>query len=582
MSKKKRRYKEHGFNLDLAYITDRIIAMGFPSEGREALYRNPLKEVRLFLDQFHPGTYTVFNLCSEREFDASKFYGKVERYPFVDHEPPTLKLIDRFCEKLHGLFSEHPLNVAAVHCKAGKGRTGTMICAYLVYSRLFATADEALNYYGTQRTKNGKGVTIPSQRRYVKYYTLVLNRGMPRIKPLVLHKATVKLPGYRKWGPLVLCVWTRDQTAYADEVKLVAQVVFSGGAGSGYTVFGRPELSEGTEIERGGDSVTLTIDTSAVSDPLSFDWDVKFAVFHGKVSKKTRLFSAWCNMAFISSRNRFAVFRSGMDKPHKKLPKEVSLDVQFKPGGASPSESHSSRRERLIAIAMAAQAASSDSSAGTSPRGPKSPRKVRFSDTGAAPPIQAPAEAKPAAPARSPAPAADAGAVEALRKDLAETKEQLLEYKAIVGDGEGPNGTQAMAAQLGSLKEINKKLARELAEEKVRSLAALESVERLTAECAGLKTSISTVNAKLEALDAPGPSTPNGGLSSEDEQREMTIGMLKDSIRKMHHLLGTLKAESAFPPRGPTTPSAEDAAIAAAAAQASMANLELTGRWRAH
>ena len=133
---------------------------------------------------------------------------------------------------------------------------------------------------------------------------------------------------------------------------------------------------------------------------------------------------------------------------------------------------------------------------------------MRFSDTGAAPPIQAPAEAKPAAPARSPAPAADAGAVEALRKDLAETKEQLLEYKAIVGDGEGPNGTRAMAAQLGSLKEINKKLARELAEEKVRSLAALESVERLTAECAGLKTSISTVNAKLEALDAPGPSTP--------------------------------------------------------------------------
>lgn len=42
----RRRFRRDGFDLDLTYITPRIIAMGLPSFGVEASYRNQGTEVR--------------------------------------------------------------------------------------------------------------------------------------------------------------------------------------------------------------------------------------------------------------------------------------------------------------------------------------------------------------------------------------------------------------------------------------------------------------------------------------------------------------------------------------------------------
>jgi len=45
-----------------------------------------------------------------------------------------------------------------------------MIACYLLYSSKCRTQSEALQYFASQRTKDQKGVTIPSQRRYVQYF----------------------------------------------------------------------------------------------------------------------------------------------------------------------------------------------------------------------------------------------------------------------------------------------------------------------------------------------------------------------------------------------------------------------------
>mmetsp|Transcript_6184 Transcript_6184/g.3491 ORF Transcript_6184/g.3491 Transcript_6184/m.3491 type:complete len:88 (-) Transcript_6184:488-751(-) len=65
----------------------------------------------------------------------------------------------------------HPENVAVVNCLAGKGRTGTVICCYLIYTKVCYQPYEAFDIFSAGRFFNGKGVQQPSQRRYVNYFS---------------------------------------------------------------------------------------------------------------------------------------------------------------------------------------------------------------------------------------------------------------------------------------------------------------------------------------------------------------------------------------------------------------------------
>lgn len=154
-----------------------MIAMGFPSSGLESFVRNSMDQVKAFLAKRHGAYFKVYNLCIEKERQYPEgTFERMASFGFHDHIPPSIDQMERFCQdavatsQQEQFIRENNMNVAVVHCKAGKGRTGTMVCAYLLHSKMFDAARDALLFYGLSRTSDGNGVTIPSQRRYVYYY----------------------------------------------------------------------------------------------------------------------------------------------------------------------------------------------------------------------------------------------------------------------------------------------------------------------------------------------------------------------------------------------------------------------------
>jgi protein-tyrosine phosphatase len=204
VSADKKRFNLGGFDLDLTYITDRIIAMSFPADGVESTYRNDIAEVSRLLSLNHKNHFMIFNL-SERTYDDKRFFdGRVQSWcGFPDHHAPPLLLLLRIVQEIHNFLMANSQNVVVVHCLAGKGRTGTVIAAYLIFSGLFDNADAAMNYFAVQRSVNNWGITGPSQKKYIQYFAeLWKKKEKPSQDPILIKSLVMTRVPKLSLGPL--------------------------------------------------------------------------------------------------------------------------------------------------------------------------------------------------------------------------------------------------------------------------------------------------------------------------------------------------------------------------------------------
>jgi len=244
--------------------------MGFPSQGREAVYRNQMSDVVRFLDSRHGENYKVYNLCSERSYDPKFFHNRVATFPFDDHNAPPIEIIEKFCLDADEWLKQDSRNIVVTHCKAGKGRTGVMICAYLLYSKAFSNTDEAFRFYAEARTHNAKGVTIPSQRRYVRYYGELLARNLP-YSPKSLHFRKMTMTSLPKIGNnFYFTISTHHNELYKSPI---------------------------TKIDRKESTFVMTAETGE----FFIKGDIKIAVFalQGVNEKPKKILHTWFNTFFI-------------------------------------------------------------------------------------------------------------------------------------------------------------------------------------------------------------------------------------------------------------------------------------------
>ncbi|KAK7111998.1 hypothetical protein V1264_011522 [Littorina saxatilis] len=175
--------------LDLTYVTERIISMSFPSEGHDTTYAFNLKDVVRMLKTKHGDNYLVLNLSEKRQ-DLVKANPQVKEYGWPDHLAPPLERLCSVCKAIDAWLNAEPRNVAVLHCKGGRARIAIIIAAYMHYSNICASADQALDRFAMKRFYDDKlgGLPLPSQRRYVHYFAGLLSGAIKiNSNPLYLH-----------------------------------------------------------------------------------------------------------------------------------------------------------------------------------------------------------------------------------------------------------------------------------------------------------------------------------------------------------------------------------------------------------
>ncbi|KAL3775396.1 hypothetical protein ACHAW5_009953 [Stephanodiscus triporus] len=224
---------------EVVYVTDRIVTMGHPhtqsSVDGDVTPQRKLAAIGHMLRKRHGGRYMVWNL-SEVEYDASMLDDQVLTYKFPGSPSPPLGLLLKLLMSMESWLKADPRNVAVVHCLTGRGRTSTVLAAFLCWTGEagFTDVNVALEYIARCKRLPMRSLTIPSQVRYAGYFANMLDGVRPSRPPLILKR--IIMSGAPKFGKRLLLASSAEGAGGEDGGVVVpphSSGVGGGGGGGG-------------------------------------------------------------------------------------------------------------------------------------------------------------------------------------------------------------------------------------------------------------------------------------------------------------------------------------------------------------
>ncbi|XP_039667333.1 putative tyrosine-protein phosphatase auxilin isoform X4 [Perca fluviatilis] len=175
--------------LDIAYITSRIIVMTYPAESVQIGYQNHVEDIRSFLDSRHADHYTVFNL-SQRNYRGAKFSNRVSECNWPSRQAPSLHNLFAVCKNMHNWLKQNPKNVCVITCSDGRALSGVLVCAMFCFCHLFNNPVPAMQLLSAKRPGSG---LWPSHHRYIGYVCSMVSEkpSLPHSKPLMIKGLTI-------------------------------------------------------------------------------------------------------------------------------------------------------------------------------------------------------------------------------------------------------------------------------------------------------------------------------------------------------------------------------------------------------
>lgn len=175
-------------DLDISFITQRIIVMPCPTEGLESAYKtNHIEDVRMYMEQrSHPSKISVYNLGPRCARLAPPVRTVECGFIYQPNPPkaPSLTHMYSLAEDMYGFLNSDPKTVIIIQSPdGGRATASTMVSALMIYAQLVREPEDALQMFAVKRIPPNMK---PSELRYLYYAADIVRSHLPHYKPITL------------------------------------------------------------------------------------------------------------------------------------------------------------------------------------------------------------------------------------------------------------------------------------------------------------------------------------------------------------------------------------------------------------